>query len=38
MEPLLECEDAVTLEDIVDKLLFEVNILKECVDSHTLMN
>ena len=38
VEPQLECEDAVTWEDIVDKLLFEVNILKECVDSHTLMN
>ena len=38
VEAQLECEDAVTWEDIVDKLLFEVNILKECVDSHTLMN
>ena len=38
VEPLPERDDAVTAEDIVDKLLFAVSILKECVDSHTLMN
>ena len=34
----LECEDAVTWEDIVDKLFFAVSILKECDDSHALTN
>ena len=38
VEPQLEREDAVTWEDIVDKLLFVVSILKECVYSHALMN
>ena len=38
VEPLLELEDAVTGEDIVDKLLFVVRILKECDDSHALTN
>ena len=28
-EPVPECEDAVTGEDIVDELLFVVRILKE---------
>ena len=38
VEPLPECEDAVTGEDIVDKLLFVVRILKERDDTHDLKN
>ena len=38
VESLPECEDAVTGEDIVDKLLFVVRILKERDDLHTLEN
>ena len=36
VEPLPECYDTVTGNDIVDKLLFVVHILKECDDPHTL--
>ena len=36
MELQLECKDAVTGEDIVDKLLLVVCILKECDDLHAL--
>lgn len=35
-DPLPECVDAVTGEDIVDKLLFVVRILKECDETHAL--
>ena len=38
VEPLAEREDAVTGEDIVDKLLFVVRILKELDDTHALKN
>ena len=38
VEPLPECYDMVTGNDIVDKLLFVVHILKECDDPHTLKN
>ena len=38
VEPLAEREDAVTGEDIVDKLLFVVRILKERDDTHALKN
>ena len=38
VEPLEEDEDAVTEEDIVDKLLFVVRILNECDDTHALKN
>ena len=34
VEPLRELKDAVTREDIVDKLLFVVCVLKEHVDTH----
>ena len=33
-EPVPECEDAVTGEDIIDKLLFVVRILKEHDEMH----
>ena len=36
VEPLPERDDAVTAEDIVDKLLFVVRILKERDDVHAL--
>ena len=36
VEPLEEGEDAVTGEDIVDKLLFVVRILNERDDPHAL--
>jgi len=35
-EPVPEREDAVTGEDIVDKLLFVVRILEECDMMHAL--
>ena len=38
VEPLPECYDTVTGNDIVDKLLFVVHILKERDDTHTLKN
>ena len=38
VEPLPECYDTVTGNDIVDKLLFVVRILKERDDTHTLKN
>ena len=38
VEPLPECYDKVTGNDIVDKLLFVVRILKEQDDTHTLKN
>ena len=38
VEPLPERDDAVTAEDIVDKLLFVVRILKERDDVHALKN
>ena len=38
VEPLAEREDAVTGEDIVDKLLFVVRILKELDETHALKN
>ena len=38
VEPLAEREDVVTGEDIVDKLLFVVRILKERDDTHALKN
>ena len=38
VEPLPERDDAVTAEDIVDKLLFVVRILKERDDVHGLKN
>ena len=38
VEPLEEGEDAVTGEDIVDKLLFVVRILNERDDPHALKN
>ena len=38
VEPLAEREDAVTGEDIVDKLLFVVLNLKERDDTHALKN
>ena len=38
VEPLEEQEDAVTGEDIVDKLLFVVQILHERDDTHALKN
>ena len=38
VDPLPECEDAVTEEDIVDKLLFVVCILKEYDDTQALKN
>ena len=38
VEPLEEGEDAVTGEDIVDKLLFVVRILNERDDAHALKN
>ena len=38
VEPLRERDDAVTAEDIVDKLLFVVRILKERDDVHALKN
>ena len=38
LEPLEEGEDAVTGEDIVEKLLFVVLILKERDDKHALKN
>ena len=38
VEPLQELDDAVTGQDIVDKLLFVVRILKERDDVHTLKN
>ena len=34
----VECEDAVTGEDIVDKLLFVVRILNERDDTYALKN
>ena len=38
VEPLEEGEEAVTGEDIVDKLLFVVRILNERDDTHALKN
>ena len=38
VEPLEEGEDAVTREDIVDKLLLVVRILNERDDPHALKN
>ena len=38
VEPLQERDDAVTGQDIVDKLLFVVRILKERDDVHALKN
>ena len=38
VEPLEEGEDAVTGEDIVDKLVFVVRILNERVDTYALKN
>ena len=38
VEPLEEGEDAVTGEDIVDKLLFVVRIVNERDDPHALKN
>ena len=38
VEPLRELKDAVTGEDIVDKLLFVVCVLKEHGDPHALKN
>ena len=38
VEPLRECYNTVTGNDIVDKLLFVVRILKERDDTHTLKN
>ena len=38
VEPLEEGEDAVTGEDIVDKLLFVVRNLNERDDTHALKN
>ena len=38
VEPLAEREDVVTGEDIVDKLLFVVRILKERDDTHAFKN
>ena len=38
VEALSECKEAVTGEDMVDKLLFVVRILKERDDMHTLKN
>ena len=38
VEPQPERDDAVTAEDIVDKLLFVVRILKERDDVHALKN
>ena len=38
VEPLPERDDAVTAQDIVDKLLFVVRILKERDDVHALKN
>ena len=38
VEPLPERDDAVTAEDIIDKLLFVVRILKERDDVHALKN
>ena len=38
VEPLRELKDAVTREDIVDKLLFVVCVLKEHDDTHALKN
>ena len=38
IEPLEEGEDAVTGEDIVDKLLFVVRILTERDDTYALKN
>ena len=38
VEPLEEREDAVTGEDIVDKLLFVVRIHHECDDTQALKN
>ena len=38
VEPLDEGEDAVTGEDIADKLLFVVRILNERDDTHALKN
>ena len=38
VEPLEEGEDAVTGEDIVDKLLYVVRILNERDDTHALKN
>ena len=38
VEPLAEREDAVAGEDIVDKLLFVVRILKKRDNTHALKN
>ena len=38
VEPLQELKDAVTGEDIIDKLLFVVCVLKEHDDTHALKN
>ena len=38
VQPLDEGEDAVTGEDIVDKLLFVVRIVNESDDTHALKN
>ena len=38
VEPLAEREDTVTGEDVVDKLLFVVRILKERDDTHAWKN
>ena len=38
VEPPPECYDTVTRNDIVDKLLFVVHILKERDDTHNLKN